>query len=170
MLARVVSNPLMLVGMAVIGMLTGPIAEELGWRGFALERLQVRWSPLVSSLILAPLWWGWHLPLFFMKGTTQYAWGLFTPLFWFFLVGTVPLAIVFTWVCNHNGKSILAAILAHFTYNLTFSLVHPFSVSVYAFHVILMFVVAGAMVLGDRFRLGLIPHPASSGALRDQRR
>ena len=30
----------------------GPLGEELGWRGFALPRLQARFSPLVSSLIL----------------------------------------------------------------------------------------------------------------------
>jgi len=39
--------------------LTG-IAEEIGWRGFALPRLQGRFSALVASLILAALWAPWH--------------------------------------------------------------------------------------------------------------
>jgi membrane protease YdiL (CAAX protease family) len=101
----------MVVGMVVIGIITGPSSEELGWRGFALERLQSRWLPLVSGLILAPLWWGWHLPLFFVSGTTQYAWGFGTPSFWLFLMGIVPLSILLTWVYNHDGRSILAAVL-----------------------------------------------------------
>jgi len=39
--------------------LTG-VAEEIGWRGFALPRLQTRFSALTASLILAALWAPWH--------------------------------------------------------------------------------------------------------------
>jgi membrane protease YdiL (CAAX protease family) len=64
MLTQIASNPAMLLGMVVIGIMTGPLSEELGWRAFALDRPQARRSPLVSSLIIAPFWWAWHLPLF----------------------------------------------------------------------------------------------------------
>lgn len=40
----------------------GPISEEPGWRGYALDRLQACHSPLVASLILGVVWWAWHLP------------------------------------------------------------------------------------------------------------
>jgi membrane protease YdiL (CAAX protease family) len=60
-------------GMVVIEIIGGPLSEELGWRGFALDRLQDRWSPLVSSLFLATFWAVWHLPRFSMSDTTQYA-------------------------------------------------------------------------------------------------
>src|SRR5689334_13780197 len=39
------------------------LGEEPGWRGFALSELQERYSPLRSSLLLAPIWALWHLPL-----------------------------------------------------------------------------------------------------------
>jgi membrane protease YdiL (CAAX protease family) len=43
--------------------------EEVGWRGFALPRLQRGRSALAASMILAVLWAAWHLPLFFFSGT-----------------------------------------------------------------------------------------------------
>lgn len=151
-LAQIAANPLALVGMVVIGIIGGPVSEELGWRGFALDRLQERWSPLESSLILVPFWWAWHLPLFFMSGTTQYAWGFGTPAFWLFLVGIVPLSVLLTWVYNHNDRSILAAVLMHFTYNFTLSLVYPFSMTVNLLQVVLLVVTAVGVVAVDKTR------------------
>jgi membrane protease YdiL (CAAX protease family) len=46
-----------------------PILEELGWRGYALDRLQLNWSALSASLILGVVWAVWHLPLFFIEGS-----------------------------------------------------------------------------------------------------
>jgi membrane protease YdiL (CAAX protease family) len=151
-LAQIAANPLALVGMVVIGIIGGPLSEELGWRGFALDRLQERWAPLESSLILVPFWWAWHLPLFFMSGTTQYAWGFGTSAFWLFLVGIVPLSILHTWAYNHNGRSVLAAVLMHFAYNFTLSLVYPFSITVNLLQVVLLLVTAGGVVMVDRAR------------------
>jgi membrane protease YdiL (CAAX protease family) len=148
-LTQIAANPLLLLGMVVTSLLTGPLAEELGWRGFALDRLQARWSLLVSSLILACFWWVWHLPLFFMKGTTQYKWGVGTPAFWLFAIGIVPLSVLLAWAYNHNGKSTLAAVLVHFAYNFTLGLVYPFSTTVYLLQVVLFSITVAGMVLAD---------------------
>lgn len=46
----------------------GPVPEEIGWRGYALDRLQNRWSALGASLGPRRGWAAWHIPLFFMEG------------------------------------------------------------------------------------------------------
>ena len=62
-------------------LIIGPLSEEIGWRGYALERLQTRWNALTSSLIVGLVWALWHLPLFMMVGTSQYEFG--RPVHWF---------------------------------------------------------------------------------------
>lgn len=49
-------------------LLSGPLGEELGWRGFALMELQKKHTPLKASIIIG-FWWGlWHLPIWFTTG------------------------------------------------------------------------------------------------------
>ena len=52
-------------------LILGPLSEEIGWRGYALERLQTHWNMLTSSLIVGVFWGFWHLPLFMMVGTQE---------------------------------------------------------------------------------------------------
>jgi len=146
-LEQIAANPLSLVGLLIIGVLAGPLSEELGWRGFAQDRLQARMSPLVSSLVVATFWWAWHLPLFFMAGTTQSEWGVFTPSFWLFMAGTAPLSVLHGLVYNRNDRSILAAILLHFAYNFTLSLVGPLSPQLFAVETVLLFVTTVGVVV-----------------------
>ncbi len=37
-------------------LILGPLSEEIGWRGYALERLQTKWNALVSGLIVGLVW------------------------------------------------------------------------------------------------------------------
>lgn len=148
------AQPLALVGLILGGLLTGPLSEELGWRGFGLDRLQERWSPLLSSLVIAPLWWAWHLPLFWMSGTSQSEWWVGGVHFWIFLVQIVPLSILLTWAANHNRKSILAPVLLHFTFNTFYSLAHPLSARTAVIMAVLLILTAGGMVLSSREEVG----------------
>jgi membrane protease YdiL (CAAX protease family) len=84
------------------------LPEEYGWRGYALDRLQRRWNALTASLILGALWGLWHLPLHFISGTTQEV-----VLVWQFILHTMVLAVLFTWLHNNTGSSVLVAILFH---------------------------------------------------------
>ena len=97
-------------------------SEELGWRGYALDRLQARWNALVSSLILGAIWALWHLPLFFIKDTYHYDQGTWSPWFWLFMIGIIPTAVIFTWIFNNTRRSTLAAILFHLMANFTYAL------------------------------------------------
>ncbi len=100
----------------------GPM-EEFGWRGYVLDRLQERWNALVSSLILGTVWSLWHLPLFFIPDTYQYNLGVGSTSFWLFIIGIVPLNVLFTWIFNNTRRSTLAAMLFHFMVNFTGELV-----------------------------------------------
>ncbi|HWQ19678.1 MAG TPA: CPBP family intramembrane glutamic endopeptidase, partial [Methanotrichaceae archaeon] len=91
--------------------------EELGWRGYALDRLQSRWSALVSSLILGILWAFWHTPLFLFKDSIQYKMGFGSLAFWTFIVSVVFMAIIMTWIFNNTCRSTLSAILWHAVVN-----------------------------------------------------
>jgi membrane protease YdiL (CAAX protease family) len=102
--------------------LVGPL-EEFGWRGYVLDRLQERWSTLASSPMLGVIWSLWHLPLFFIKDSYQYNLGAGSRSFWRFMIGIIPLTVVFSWIFNNTGRSTLAAMLFHFMVNFTSELV-----------------------------------------------
>jgi uncharacterized protein len=86
----------------------GPLGEEFGWRGFALPRILEQRSPLVGSLILGTIHALWHVPLFFIPGTSQSH--LSFPIF---VTGTVSMAIIDTWLYLRTDANLLLAILVH---------------------------------------------------------
>ncbi|MBA4385322.1 MAG: hypothetical protein C0410_11350 [Anaerolinea sp.] len=91
-------------------LILGPLSEELGWRGYALERLQTRWNALTSSLIIGVVWALWHLPLFFMMGTSQHELAL--P-FFSFMLKILATSILYTWIFNNTQKNLWSAIFFH---------------------------------------------------------
>lgn len=115
---RFVARPLSIVPTIIFWLLFGPVPEEPGWRGYALDGLQARRSALSASLIVGTVWSLWHLPLFFIEGTWQAEQvGLGTERFWFYMLTIVIEAVLFTWIYNNTNRSILAAILFHFMGN-----------------------------------------------------
>jgi len=100
-----------------------PFIEELGWRGYLLDRLQEKYSALFSSLILGVLWSLWHLPTFFIRDSYQASLGIGTPAFWLFFAGIIPLNFAFTWIYNNTNRSTLAVILFHSMVNFTGELI-----------------------------------------------
>lgn len=118
-LTRFLTQPLAILSFAAFTLLIGPLPEELGWRGYALDRLQAKWSALSSSLILGTAWSLWHLPLFFIKGTYQNGLGLGTTPFWLFMMAMLPESILMTWIYNNNQRSTLSAVLFHTMINFT---------------------------------------------------
>ena len=89
--------------------------EEIGWRGFALPRLQERFNALSSGLLLCIPWALWHLPLFLTE------WAPTHPdashiVGW--MLSLSAGSIVLTWLINSSGGSLLAVVLFHAMYNL----------------------------------------------------
>lgn len=108
------------LGLPVVVLLVfvvGGYGEELGWRGFALERMQQRHGPLAGALFLAMLWAGWHLPAFGVVETYR---EMTVPMiFGGFLAGLAAGSVVLARVANRTGGSVLAVALWHASYNLT---------------------------------------------------
>ena len=92
--------------------------EEVGWRGFALPRFQVKFNALTSSIILTLFWAIWHLPLFFYRpGYTSMDFaGIFG---WTFSLLTG--SILLTWLYNSSRASILICAVFHSTIDIAFT-------------------------------------------------
>ena len=99
--------PLLLPVLMIVGILfQAGIAEEIGWRGYALPKLQTRTNALVSSLILGLAWGLWHFhpqnwPI------------LLGPINFWYMFSIIPFTIIFTWVYNNTKGSLLIAVLFH---------------------------------------------------------
>lgn len=89
----------------------GPLGEEPGWRGFALPRLQGRYGPLVGSLILAPLWAFWHVPIWLTAWRAAGMLDVYNLIVYVLFI--TAWTIVMTWVFNNTRGSVLMAILLH---------------------------------------------------------
>jgi membrane protease YdiL (CAAX protease family) len=86
--------------------------EELAWRGVALPKLQQRFTPNVSSLIIGIIWGIFHLPIFFMKGGHPAGFP-----FHLYMVMVVAMSFIFTWAFNGTGGSLLIVHLLHQSVN-----------------------------------------------------
>jgi membrane protease YdiL (CAAX protease family) len=86
--------------------------EEVGWRGFALPRLQTGRSALAAALILSLFWAAWHVPLFsFAMGLKSM--GLTAVPGWFFFIVTG--SVLLAWIYNSTGGSVLIVSVFHGT-------------------------------------------------------
>lgn len=103
----------------------GPLGEEIGWRGFALPRMQVRYGALRATLILGILWAFWHLPHFLttaQRGGPGSNPSILYVNFPIFLLMVMSITVIMTWVFNHTKGSLFVSILLHTSIN-TFSLI-----------------------------------------------
>jgi membrane protease YdiL (CAAX protease family) len=111
--ALLVSYPLTYV---VVWFAGGGLNEEVGWRGFALPRMQPRYGPLWGTLLLGVLHCFWHLEEFLTPaqgggpGTGRTPFLINLPLF---LLLALAFSIIMTWLFNRTGGSLFAAISAH---------------------------------------------------------
>ena len=86
----------------LVNPMDGPLGEEPGFRGFAIPRLQARWSPLASVTILAALVALWHLPLVVIDNIGPVG-----------LITTFSITFFYFWLFNRTGGSVLLTLLAH---------------------------------------------------------
>ena len=129
-------------------LLTSVVGEEVGWRGYALPRLQAGQSALSASLIVGAVWGIWHLPLFWMAGNFHQ----YIPVS-AFLLQVVGFSVLYTWMHNNTRGSLLMPHLFHAASNATLGLLPILPTASYQetrplwFGVGLLWAIVGAVVM-----------------------
>lgn len=101
--------PVMYIYILFLG---GPLGEEIGWRGYALPELMKHLSPFLAALTLGLIWSFWHLPAFFIPGSSQ------APLpFLPYVINTVCLSIIMMILFIKSNKRISSALYFHASAN-----------------------------------------------------
>lgn len=98
-----------LPALVALTLLLGGGQEEFGWRGFVLPVLQTRTDALTASLAIGAVWAVWHLPLVAF-GAPNYGDLTTFPAYVAYVVG---LAVVFTWLYNESGASVVPVMVLH---------------------------------------------------------
>jgi len=93
----------------------GPLAEDIGWRGYILLKMRKKMSALNASLIIGVVWAIWHLPFFIFPAWIEIVGNI--PFHWFMLL-TTSWSVLFAWVYV-NTESILMPVLFHAAINTT---------------------------------------------------
>ncbi|MFH1196469.1 MAG: CPBP family glutamic-type intramembrane protease [bacterium] len=114
--------------------------EEVGWRGFALPRFQLRVSPLLAALLLALIWVPWHYFLWQAEGRA-----INTFSFWYssYLIH-IPSSVIVCWIFNRSKGSILIAGITHASANTIMAMLGGWDITVlaitlYVFVIIIIF-------------------------------
>lgn len=160
----------MVVPGLMLQMVTTGLAEEPGWRDFALPRLQDRMSPLAASFVLGPLWALWHMPLFLTDwgGYPNATWGAVATFAGF----CIAFNVVMSWVFNRTNQSLPLSMLLHVGVNNTSSILVPdmFPTNSAETHSLMLLVLSSlaavAIIIGTRGRLGV---PSDNGSAAQRR-
>jgi len=104
--------PTSMVPVFLVVFLISAAGEEVGWQGYAIDRLQDRWNALAAGVIVGMVWAIWHIvPLVELHQTpTWIAWQC---------LGAIPFRILVVWIYNNTGTSVFATIVFHATANVS---------------------------------------------------
>lgn len=91
----------------------GPLSEEIGWRGFLEKQADGVIPEMQKPLIIGIIWALWHLPLFFILGTTQQSNSMS---FLTFTVLIILLSIIMSYYRERTGHAIFTGIFIHYLY------------------------------------------------------
>jgi membrane protease YdiL (CAAX protease family) len=100
-----------LLSLFVAAIFVSGLGEEMGWRGYALSRLQMTRSPFMSSLIIGLVWGLWHLPVIYWASSQTGV--LFLIEFVLYMLLLTAFSVVFTWVYNATNRSLWMVVLMH---------------------------------------------------------
>lgn len=119
----------------VVAVMIGCIGEEIGWRGYLLTLLSKKYSLLLSSVLVGAMWGIWHF---------QFGEGFG---FVLFIVTTIELSIIMTWLYFNGNGSLITAVIFHIVFNYCTQYLYGNSFSIYLRLLqVLVFGVLGAIL------------------------
>jgi membrane protease YdiL (CAAX protease family) len=101
------------VAVMILIQIPNTLAEEIGWRGFALPRLAQRYGWFLASIVLGVIWAIWHLP-YWISAPNVHLYGVMAIVL--FLVMPVAVSMFFAWMYRAT-RSVLLTWLAHLSTN-----------------------------------------------------
>lgn len=103
------------VAFMVLIQVPNTLAEELGWRGFALPRLASRLGWLPAAVVLGVIWASWHLP-YWISAPNVHHYGAMAVVLFFAM--PVAASMFLAWMYR-STRSVLLPWLAHLSINVT---------------------------------------------------
>lgn len=164
-------DALLLVQALLAGLIGGPIAEEIGWRGWLLPHLQQRRQSVVrASVIVGVVWAAWHIPTFFLPGIAlgSNETGMVAPMVRY-LMFAIAMSIICGWVSNNTRGSLLIDMLLHAAFNASGSFIllylQPDAFDLFGaqlpwVNMVLCWLVAAAIIVSLRVRRPAAPPTA----------
>jgi uncharacterized protein len=102
----------------IVPVVFGPLAEEFGWRGFALPLLDHKNKAMSSSIIIGFIWALWHAPLFWAEtGTAISGHTIDIAAVALFFLAVIGSSFIYTWLFNSTAGSMFIAVLLHLSMN-----------------------------------------------------
>jgi len=149
-------KPALVLSSIIAGLAVG-LFEELGWTGFAVPRLKLRYGILNTGLIVGFVWGAWHFPPFWKGDTFSTAFPLIL------LLGQLfswlpPYRILMVWVYDRT-ESLFVSVLMHASLMAGLSALVPAELSgttlltwIFSWAAVLWIVVAVASMIKDKQR------------------
>ncbi len=115
--------------------------EEIGWRGFALSRLQtVIKNPLVAGILLGVIWGLWHLPMYLNPEQSSF------PLI-LFLLFIIGISIIYSVLFNNTRGSLFMAVILHASTDIAPRFMQIANFTPISWSIIVIFTWISAMIL-----------------------
>lgn len=150
------ASVLVLPPLMAVQLLSSPLLEEYGWRGFWQARLQHRLPALPAALLVGVLWGLHHVPLAIAVGADPVV----------TVVGALGPSVLAAWLLNSGRGSMVGPMLLHAGLNLSTAVLAPdswwFPAATFSAAAVIA-VVAGYRDLAHRPRVALRPVPRRSG-------
>jgi membrane protease YdiL (CAAX protease family) len=109
------NTPIYMVLIYLPVMVIGGGLEEVGWRGFLQPKLEKIIPFILCLFSISIIWTGWHIPLFFIKGSSQNDMSFFV-----FFLGNFAMTCILAMIYKVT-KNIFSCILFHAWTNALYS-------------------------------------------------